>query len=186
MGEEEELGNVEMKVGLVNTAIWSCVRVHLRVAGFPDRFVPMMSGDIGTSGKKRKPSLKSWVNHRFVVYIRYKLEYLGNTPPTSCHNWPRRRRRARKIPQHSNWSRANPWYFRCFICQVYQKNALAVHKPTYPPYWINHTGSYSTAITHLNMESFSLDRSLNRLLQVQDELVDHLASIKHEYHLIKQ
>jgi len=35
------------------------------------------------------------------------------------------------------------------------------------------------------MESFSLDRSLNRLQQVEDELVDHLASIKYEYHLIK-
>ena len=58
MGEEKELGNVEMKVGLVNTAIWSCVRVHLRVAGFPDPFVPMMSGDIGTSGKKKTFSEK--------------------------------------------------------------------------------------------------------------------------------
>lgn len=35
------------------------------------------------------------------------------------------------------------------------------------------------------MESFSLDRSLNRLKQVEDELVHHLASINHEYHLIK-
>jgi hypothetical protein len=42
------------------------------------------------------------------------------------------------------------------------------------------------AITNLNMESFSLDRSLNRLEQAEDELVDHLASIKHEYHLLEQ
>ncbi|KAF8816606.1 hypothetical protein BYT27DRAFT_7181417 [Phlegmacium glaucopus] len=45
--------------------------------------------------------------------------------------------------------------------------------------------SYSTAITHLTKESFSLDRSLNRLEQVEDELSNHLASIKHEYHLIE-
>lgn len=103
--------------------------------------------------KKKKPSLKSWVNHRFVVYIRYKLEYLGNTPPTSCHNWPRRRRRrrrrrrARKIPQHSNWSRANPWNFRCFICQVYQKKRSGSSQANLPtllnkPHWQLFNGNY--------------------------------------------
>ena len=71
-------------------------------------------------------------------------------------------------------------------------NPLNRHKPKtillliLPLSLLEFLTSYSTAITHLNMESFSLDRSLNRLKQVEDKLENHLASINHEYHLIKQ
>ncbi|PPQ84543.1 hypothetical protein CVT25_007613 [Psilocybe cyanescens] len=44
--------------------------------------------------------------------------------------------------------------------------------------------SYSTAIDTLNTEKYTLLRSLNRLKQVEDELNDHLDSLKHEHGLI--
>ncbi|KAF8907708.1 hypothetical protein CPB84DRAFT_1768605 [Gymnopilus junonius] len=46
--------------------------------------------------------------------------------------------------------------------------------------------SYSTAIDQLFEEKFALSRSLNRLRQIEDEMKDHLASLRHEYHLIRQ
>lgn len=45
--------------------------------------------------------------------------------------------------------------------------------------------SYSTAITNLTTEKFALSRSLSRLRQVEEELKNHLASLKHEYEMMK-
>ncbi|PPQ95762.1 hypothetical protein CVT26_015849, partial [Gymnopilus dilepis] len=47
------------------------------------------------------------------------------------------------------------------------------------------SNSYSTAIDKLLTEKFEVSRSLNRLKQIEDEMRDHLASLKHECNLLK-
>ncbi|KAF9473878.1 hypothetical protein BDN70DRAFT_997414 [Pholiota conissans] len=44
--------------------------------------------------------------------------------------------------------------------------------------------NYSTAITNMSNEKTALSRSLNRLKAVEEELMTHLASLKHEYQLL--
>lgn len=46
--------------------------------------------------------------------------------------------------------------------------------------------SYSTAISRMSERRFELSRSLNRLTQVETELKEHFAAVKHEYDLLKQ
>jgi len=46
--------------------------------------------------------------------------------------------------------------------------------------------SYSTAITNLTSEKFALSRSLSRLNQVEEELKNHLASLKHEHEMMNR
>ncbi|PPQ70634.1 hypothetical protein CVT24_000677 [Panaeolus cyanescens] len=45
--------------------------------------------------------------------------------------------------------------------------------------------SYSTAITRMSDRRFELSRSLNRLAQVETELKEHFASLKHEFDLLQ-